>query len=266
MKRYRSSDPASLSHIERRVYVAPSVKAGDSLSYGSWRDKPTDTHWIEKRRHGDLRNISEGYYVTGIPLTIIEAATGSDYSGSLVEISNARALKKEFPWLVEIHGGHGTRGLAYLGKRENQNPALLEAIDSLTDYPIFDDDHHSALEWEKTDEAWESDGREDFKRALVKYFDAQYEPDEHDLSDEGANGPVDQLWYDCTERLRGGEDHLNEQGDQIYFPIDDVIKRIRQGGACLDKPSYGGARPSINDQLLALAESATIPTDTTKES
>lgn len=255
--RRTSNDPASLSRIERRVFVAPTVKAGDSVRYGDWRDRPTDQHWIEVRKHGDLRNISEGYYTTGIPLTLIEVATGSDYSGTLVEISNAITLKERFPWLVEVYGGHGTRGVAYLGERENQNPELIEAIDSLTDYPIFDEDHHAHLEMETVDEAWASDGRDDFKRALVKYFDALYEPDEHDkdlLPDDG----VDRLWYDATERLMGGEGHLNESGDQIYFPIRDVIEKFERSWPGMSRPGYDGGE-SLDARLLALAEAATIP-------
>lgn len=268
---YRLNDPASLSRSERRVWVNATIGPGDSVRYGSWEnDEHKATRCTEcygsgsvsDRSYRDKRcDVCRGTgTVRALALTLIEVATGSDYSGSLVEISNARSLKVEFPWLVEVYGGHGTRGLAYLGKRENQNPALIEAIDSLTEYPIYSDDDHSELEHEKTQEAWESDGRDDFKRALVKYFDAQYAPDEHDLygiSDER----IDQLWYDCTERLMGGEDHLNEQGDQIYFPISNVIERLERCWPGLDKPSYDGARPSINVQLTSIASDATISDD-----
>ncbi len=251
------SDKARNSHIERTVYVAPTVQPGDSITWGSWRERPTDTHWIEKRVHGDLRNISEGHYVTGVPLTLIELASGSDYSGSLVEKSNARVLQRDFPWLVEIYGGYGTFGLGYLGKRENQNPALIEAIDSLASYPVLDDSDHSDLEMELVSEAWESDGRDDFKRALVEYFDEAYAPDEHDL-DEIDDTRIDNLWYDCTERFRGGESYLNEQGDSIYFPIDSVMRDIRSERAGFLKPHYSGVRPSIAEQLVSIASDATI--------
>lgn len=259
--KHRSSNPSTLSHIERRVFVAPTVQAGATVRYGDWRDDAGPHTWYDDAHIARPHNILGKYIARGVPLTLIEVATGSDYSGTLVEISNAITLKEKFPWLIEVYGGYGTRGVAYLGKRENQSPGLIEAIDDLTGYPIFDDDHHSHLEMEKTDEAWTEDGRRDFKRALVKYFDAQYEPDEHDL-DDVPDEQIDQLWYDCTECLCGGEDHLNESGDQIYFPISDVIKKIRASYRGLDKPSYDGTRPSINDQLLALAESATIDTST----
>lgn len=252
------SDKSKNTRIERTVYVLPTVKPGDSVRYGDWRDKPTDTLWLEKRKHGDLQNISEGHYVTGVPLTLIEATIGSDYSGNLVEISNARVLKERFPWLVEIYGDYGTAGLAYLGKRENQNPELIEAIDALTDYCLADDGDHSDLEMEMVDQAWAEDGRDDFKRALVEYFNEQYTPDEHDL-DNVSDERIDRLWHDCTERLNGGESFHNEQGDQIYFPIDDIMKKIGQCWPGMSKPGYDGS-PSLDWQLVRLAEDCTIDT------
>lgn len=279
-RRYRSSDPAALSHIESLHYVpCTAVDPGGSLTYGNWRDNESDAQscsecWGrgERRTHGLYREIRERCihcYGTGrvraVRLTVIDVATGSDYSGSLVEVSNMRTLKREFPWLVELHGGYGTRGLAYLGKRENQNPALLEAIDSLTDYPIYNDDDHSDLEWETVETQWREayGGRHDFKRALASYFDEVYAPDSHDC-DEISDERIDQLWRDCTEVLRGGEDHLNESGESIFFPISDVIDKIRRGWPGLNKPSYDGTRPSINVQLASIASDATQESDNGK--
>lgn len=235
------SDKSKNSHIERTVYVSPEVQPGDSLRWGDW---------VENQN---------GYFPfpSYVPLTIIELASGSDYSGSLVEQSNARCLKRDFPWLIELHGGYSTFGVAYLGKRENQSDELIEAIDALSDYPLYSDDDHSELELEKSWEAWEDFGRDEFKTALRKYFNALYAPDEHDL-DDIVNERIDVLWYDCTERLCGGEAYRNESGDSIYFPIDSVIKKIEQCWPGLDKPHYSGIRPSINVQLTAIASDATV--------
>ena len=241
-------DKAKASHIERTVYVSPEVSPGDSIVWGSWRDKPTDTHWIEMRRHGDLRNISEGYYTTGIPMTIIEVATGSDYSGSLVAASNQRVLLKEYPWLVTLHGDRGTFGVAYLGKRENQNPALIEAIDALTDYPIADDSDHSELECERESEAWSESygGERDFRKALNAYLDEIDDDHEHEVSDETIKasaiphrhypGALESLWDLWREgcdafNVNGGSGYSNEQGDSIYFHVDDWIESA-------SKPAY----------------------------
>lgn len=258
----RSNDKATNSHIERTVYVTCEVSPGGTLRYGNWEDKEhtrcgecCGSGSVHDKSWRDVRcDFCRGTgRVKPLPLTLIERATGSDYSGNLCEKSNALALKEKFPWLVEVYGGHGTFGVAYLGKRENQNDELIEAIDSLTEYGLFDSDHHSHLEMDAVDEAWADDGRDEWKRALVEYFDAQYAPDEHDLDDDSWNERVDTLWYAATERLCGGEDHLNEQGDAIYFPIDDVIEKFEKCWPGMDRPSYDGTTPSLSEMLRTLA-------------
>lgn len=245
----KSNDKSKPSHIERTVYVAPTVNAGDSVRYGDW---------VESKG---------GYFPfpSYIPLTIIEAATGSDYYGNLVEASNARALKSDFPWLVEIYGGHGTFGVAYLGKRENQNDRLIEAIDALTDYPLYSDDDHSNLEMECADEQWSEahGGRRDWKRALCKLFDEMEPEVEHDYDRlDGHNDLVDTLWRDCCEMFRGGEEYTNEQGSSIYFPVDRVIEDIEKRlnnmrYAGLDKATYSyDDNRTIREKLTELLEAS----------
>jgi hypothetical protein len=242
------SDKSKNSHIERTFYVSRNVKPGDSVRYGNWADKPREYY------------LDSGSPPADLPLTLIESAVGSDYSGNLVEQSNALALKRDFPWLVEVHGGYGTSGVAYLGKRENQNDRLIEAIDSLTDYCIYDDSHHSNLEMELTDTAWSEDGRDDFKRALVKMWaldDNEYDEDKLDDS------AIDRFWYACTERLRGGEDHINEQGDSIYFPIDRVIEDFRRDDRRLyDSFTWGDDPRPLIERLEELRLSALVSDDT----
>ena len=247
------SDKSKNSHIERTVYVSPLTRPGDSVSYGDWRDSPDEQTWYSER-YENPGNVFGRFVARGIPLTIIEYATGSDYSGNLVEISNARCLKRDFPWLVDLHGGYGTSGVAYLGKRENQNDRLIEAIDGLATYPIYDESDLSDLECERESEAWTESygGRHDFKRALVKFFDGLLDEDyEHDLDDECHDKAVDQLWYACTERLQGGESFLNESGDAIHFPINRVIEKIERVWPGVTTPGYDGSA-SIQDQLNTL--------------
>lgn len=235
------SDKSKPSHIERVVYVSPDVTPGSSIRYGSW---------VESRG---------GYFPfpSYVQLTIIESATGSDYSGNLVEKSNALALKRDFPWLVEIYGGHGTFGVAYLGRRENQNDALIEAIDALTEYPLYDESHHSDLETDTAWEAWTDSygGRRDFKRALVEMWaldDNEY--DEDRLDDD----LVDAVWRDCCEMLRGGEEYLNESGDSIYFPIDLVIDDIRRDRTALYHSTWRDDNRPIIEKLEELRASALV--------
>lgn len=253
------SDKAKNSHIERTVYVSPDVTPGSSLRYGSWEDREdlakrcgncygSGTARDNSRR--DVRcDVCRGTgRVKPLPLTIIEYATGSDYSGSLVERSNFRVLQRDFPWLVEIYGGHGTQGLAYLGRRENQNDALIEAIDSLADYPLLDESDHSELECETEDEAWSDYGESDFVCALNEYLD-EIDPDyEHEVTDETIKAcalprrhypdcldSVWALWREGVDafNVNGGSGCANEQGDSIHFYIDEWIDSAT-------KPVYPG--------------------------
>lgn len=259
----RSNDKAKLSHIERRYFVAPTAKAFDgTLSYGDWRDTEGPHTWYSDE-YAKPGNILGSYTAIGVPFTLIDVATGGDYSGNLVEKSNARCLKADFPWLVEVHGGYGTFGVGYLGKRENQNDALIEAIDSLTEHSLYSEDDHSALEMETADTAWSESygGRCDWARALAKHFDEIDEDHAHEIDEDTHATALDELWYDCIERFQGGEAYLNESGDSIYFPIDRVIEKIGRNWPGLDDPHYSGDRPSIRVQLASL-----LPLSRVKES
>lgn len=248
------------THIERTVYVSPNTRPGDSVAWDDWRDTDGEHTWYDGPESPG--NPLGRYVARGIPMTIIEYASGSDYSGSLVERSNARCLKADFPWLITLHGGHGTFGVAYLGRREHQNDRLIEAIESLADYPLYSETDHSDLEWERASEAWDDYGRADFRRALTKYLDAVYEPDEHDL-DLASDERIDDLWRAATERLQGGESFLNESGSAIHFPIDDVIEKLQRSWPGMSRPGYDGS-PSLDEMLVRLAEDCTIATDTTE--
>lgn len=272
----RSNDKATLSHIERRYFVAPHTRPGADIRYGDWSDTEIST-WYDGEYHPN--NPLGSYVAKGIPLTVIELATGSDYSGTLVEISNARVLKERFPWLVTMRGGHGTRGVAYLGKREHQNDELIEAIDALSDYPLVDEDDHSTLECERESEAWSEDGEQDFCKALAEYLDEIDEDHEHEITDASVSAAclpmrysgetmttVWALWREGCEafNVNGGSGYANEQGDSIYFYIDDWIDSAR-------KPNYPGgsdyfraARDTVRESLIVLAHFSRTTDDTSE--
>jgi len=261
------SDKSQRSHIERLQFVAGDVSPGDEIRYDRLHDKQP-----VRELRDDPKDPRPYLYCghawlewPGTPCTVIELTECGDYSRTcLVGESNYRTLKSEFPWLVAIYGSHGYKALAYLGKRENQNPRLIEAIDSLTDYCVYSDDDHGALELDKAAEAWSEayGGRSDFRKALTAYFDSLYEPDEHDL-DLASDERIDALWYAMTDRINCGEDHLNEQGDSIYFPISQVMKKVRACWPGMSKPGYDGS-PSLDAMLLSLAEDCTTKPETTE--
>jgi hypothetical protein len=182
---------------------------GESMRYGSWdRGAPSDkTIWAEL-----------GY------------ATGSDYSGSLVEVSNynglCELLEEHHPegsvpvvW-CRTHGGHGTFGL--LVRYELLAEEVREAIDGLEDYPLLDNEAHSELECEAQNEAWESWAKRDFERAVCKHYGECDWP-------EGVDSY--ELFHVASDRA--SEYWINEQGSDMWIRLEPIVAealRLIQGG------------------------------------
>jgi len=169
-----------------------------------------------------------------------EWLSGSDYSGTLLEHANLRAFKEAFPsgegkWWVEIYGGHGTfavlvRTLAYRNCEE-----VREFFDSLEDYPCADDSLLSELECEAESEAWEQYGEKDFIKATKQKLREGLATDIDDYDDAidavcddvVTSGEWWETWRELWDRfnVNGGTGYVNEQGDSIYFYIDEAVKR-----------------------------------------
>jgi hypothetical protein len=94
--------------------------------------------------------------------------SSGDYGGSLCELSNLQTFLEDFksPGIFELYGGHGSSGLALDVRFITEE--ILEDLGALQSYPLRSEDHHSALELEKEEEAWESWAESDFRRAVIK--------------------------------------------------------------------------------------------------
>lgn len=84
--------------------------------------------------------------------------TGSDYSGTTVELSNYEVFREMFgdlPGVYLVHGGHSTFtagiSLKWLLDPTNQDKAdeIINTLRGLSDYPLIDDEHLSNMECEK---------------------------------------------------------------------------------------------------------------------
>lgn len=144
------------------------------------RDIPAHLHGAELREepehNGQDVGYSQGMRGRSAEWFQVEYATGSDYNGGSVHESNYQVLSE----LLEEHhpedsepvvwartsGGHGTYGVVVrYGDLEDE---VREAIDALEDYPLMDEEHHSHLEMEQQDEAWDDWARKDFIKAVAK--------------------------------------------------------------------------------------------------
>lgn len=206
--------------VIRVCYVPETVRPGESYHIGSFSvtDKP--------------------FYECTQPIAIINLTEHGDYVGGDVEASNYRVLaadKTIAPHLIHLYGSHGYKGLAYQAYTGPFPPCeeLTDALESLQDHCLLDENDHSTLEMELEHAAWESDGREDFAKALVAMFDSDIDSEhEHELEgdDVGSADLLDELWRDGCDafNVNGGTGFKIETGCLVYFYIDEwcrVAKR-----------------------------------------
>lgn len=138
----------------------------------------------------------------------IGVASGSDYSGDALHRSNYEAMIEEFG-LISVYGAHGSYGVIFTD--EDVTEELVEALEGLDDYPIYDENHMSLLEVQLEDNAWEEYGRTGFRKAL-EGLDYGV-----DLDSE-----LDELWANNG----GNEASVIETGCVVYFDVDKVAKAV----------------------------------------
>jgi hypothetical protein len=74
--------------------------------------------------------------------------------------------------VYEVTGGYNSRGIA-LRLDSVDKDDMFDTFLGLEEYPILDEDHHSGLEHEMVEEAWENYGYDDLARALEREFDIE---------------------------------------------------------------------------------------------
>lgn len=184
------------------VKVGPfTPEPGGTWPYGDWKQAERDYTgaWPEPPTHVML-----GY--TGY----------SDYSGSSVDRSNNEALRDDYPdTFTEAIGGHGTSELMLSvdwHPPADGREGLLDALEALEDYPLYDEGHHSMLETEAATEAWDQWLSSDVPRALeeaspsAEALEDALEAIEELAGQHGAEYP--QTTCKCGETFRNWDDIL----------------------------------------------------------
>lgn len=75
--------------------------------------------------------------------------SGSDYNGGSVNLSNKRSFLKlyeEVEGVYEVEGGYNTYGVVIRLDVYESNADIKKTLDSLDNYPLVDEEDHSALE------------------------------------------------------------------------------------------------------------------------
>lgn len=185
--------------------------------YQTWHDGPTFDPDIQ-HYYGDFKQKDTGNFLE-IPYTVY-----SDYSGSTVERSNCRSLKRfieglELP-VWELPGGYGTNGLIIRYVDLLRSEELQEVISKLFDYPIYDEDDWRTLELEIEQEDWDSWIKYDFIKTLI---------DQGVYSDEGLEALEDDQIIAMYQKAReeSGTEWYTESAVSGYIDIDKLVNYIK---------------------------------------
>jgi hypothetical protein len=210
--------------------------------------------------YGDWTELKQGEDVREDTFALLDYTSGSDYSGSLVEVSNRKAIEElcqacgfeDGEDYLDYHGGYGTRALAVRVKAlegEDESgfkASLLETIEGLEDYPLVDESLHSELEMEAQNQAWEDWGCSEFKTELGKYFAAVIRSGIEDSTEEEftlfnqlacsedlAECSENEDWVSDDQANRwfwelseyANEYWVNEQGEDCCIDMEDVVRK-----------------------------------------
>lgn len=197
---------------------------------------PEGRSWLS---YGDLRSWKEYHNLYGEEADVLympDVASGSDYSGSDVEKSNYEALKRDYlkrsKYVYDVAGGHGTYAIAFNLTRLKGKLAeeLADTFKSLSDYPLYDEDHWSELQTRQEEEDWASWIEGDFKRELKKSLEklgvGVYEIGEGII--EG--GSVNSLWDIYLELKEAtNTEYIIEEGCSGYVDLEKLCNPYSLG-------------------------------------
>lgn len=176
---------------------------------------------VRIRRAGNLVNVTYGHWDDDREgeWVLPDLVLYSDYNGSLVERANYEEFIETFgehegtEWLY-VSGGHGTVGLLIRFDADERVPEIGEFFEALNDYPLANEDRHTELEQQVEREAWESYGRDEFRRWLRRVTEQAGWDATVDLLTEAQ---LDRLWFDALHNGSGEEVTFENQTAVFNF-------------------------------------------------
>jgi hypothetical protein len=174
---------------------------------------------LSKLHYGSWERAKDGrYLVPGL-------LSGSDYSGSIVTMSNRKAFMEQFSegedvWWTSAPGGHGTYSIVIdtQGVPEDATSEVEDFLNALQDYPVADENLMSEMENEAQEEAWENWVEGDFKRGLESKFEVEFdEVDPAKLRDlfEKASDKANEYWE-------------NEEGGNMWIRVEKIVAKVTE--------------------------------------
>lgn len=181
---------------------------------------------LDQLSYGDLTESPEGDLIE-VPYTM-----HSDYSGSTVECANCLYIDENYKELLSVavwrvYGGYSTEGYVRLIEFHTDNDELqelwdyfLDEIESLDNYPLFNDEYMSELELKIESESWEDYVKFDLTKALIEkgIYTEDNIPEDSALRElfyknsESAN-----VYFECESHNSG------------YWDIDRIVENWVEG-------------------------------------
>lgn len=159
-------------------------------------------------------------------LYVVDRLWWGDHTGDAVARSNHRALARDYPEeFVGLYDVFGASGLAL--PPDCRNHQLATALAGLAEYPLYDEDDHSALTLELAEQMWDAWLRFDVPAILVQRHGL--DPDTAGITDD----EVREAFY----RLYGNRfgDKYAVTATSVTFPhLDEAVAvladQLRAGG------------------------------------
>lgn len=149
--------------------------------------------------------------------------TYSDYTGTSLEAANVRYLEEKVSEAICLYGDYGTTSVAI--PKTALTEELIEEIEALQDYPVFDEELMSEIEHDREHEAMD-DLRKDLQRELIKL------PWLTVRQEESLN-VTDELIRELMERSNSYFEH--ETGGGVYVDLRRLAEAFKPGDIKLKK-------------------------------
>lgn len=225
---------------------------------------------LERFKDENLYTKIDSGYPDYAPMYEVNLTVYSDYSGGTVEMANYKYLTEheDYGQFIESTSyGYGGNGVGFrvadLEALESPDDMLsfmemLDEIDSLSDYPVFNEDELTEIEWNIEQEYIEQDIIPDIRRYIEGILDDnEQQPalDADDLSEDGLYELVRQAMEQANEYCifeTGGMPYIDLERlypeiDRLLFPF--VVEYYKeQVTACpaLPLPDYQMTLPGMN--------------------
>lgn len=213
----------ALDRFDGNIYRFTGETRIDESKYGLDNYRSLDLSEVSNISWSDLEPV-QGEIEHGM-ICIPSVLSGGDYCNSgAVEYANYLEWQDMFAdshgvdWWT-MYGGLDSYGIAILVDTDNQE--IINALASLKDYPVINDEAIYQVEREWEQEAWESYLAKDFLSAIDRDLDIDLD---HDYTFDYESRALSDLFYALCER--SGYYPEIEAHESVYIPLDRLIDRL----------------------------------------